>query len=270
MVVDDEPFLSVVDVRLISADDADYRAFSEEHAMRARTRFTRAEPDPQSIVSYAAERAIRTVVERLSGETHPRILRADVIYRGKRTPEPFYLELDVVTKSPTGLSVLEVKMGQTKLRAAARKQLERFAKIVGLDLGALNLVATIVLPAKSEADQGTPEWPRIRLGDLRSEDLPERSTLYVDVHDLLPLFSERECAALAEYQVINEIRSKAAQLSLEGDVEGAKALREAIAPAPRAEGTITADEEGIRVSGAEAAGWLARKLRTATPEKDGG
>jgi hypothetical protein len=92
--------------------------------------------------------------------------------------------------------------------------------------------------------------------------------LYVDVHDLLPLFSERECAALAEYQEINEVRSKAAQLSLEGDVEGAKALREYIAPAPRAEGTITADEEGIRVSGAEAAGWLARKLRTATPEKD--
>ena len=268
MVVDDEPFLSVVDVRLVSADDAGYRAFSEEHAMRARTRFTRAEPDPQNSVSYAAERAIRTVVERLSGESHPRILRADVIYRGKRTPEPFYLELDVVTKSPTGLSVLEVKMGQPKLRAAARKQLQRFAKIVGSDLGALNLVATIVLPTKSEADQGTHEWPRIRLGDLRSEDLPERSMLYVDVHDLLPLFSERECAALAEYQVVNEIRSKAAQLLLEGDVEGAKALRESIARAPRGEGTITADEDGIRVSGAEAAGWLARKLRTATPEKD--
>ena len=90
--------------------------------------------------------------------------------------------------------------------------------------------------------------------------------LYVDVHDLLPLFSEREGAALAEYQAF--IRSRAAQLSLEGDVEGAKALRESIAPASRAEGTITADEEGIRVSGAEAAGWLARKLRTATPEKD--
>jgi hypothetical protein len=193
-----------------------------------------------------------------------------VIYRGKRTPEPFYLELDVVTKSPTGLSVLEVKMGQTKLRAAARKQLERFAKIVGSDLGVLNLVATIVLPTKSEVDQGTPEWPRIRLGDLRSEELPERSMLYVDVHDLLPLFSERECAALAEYREINEVRSKAAQLSLEGDVEGAKALRESITPAPRAEGTITADEEGIRVSGAEAAGWLARKLRTVTPDKDEG
>ncbi len=270
MVVDDEPFLSVVDVRLISADDSDYRAFSEEHAMRARTRFTRADPDPQSIVAYAAERAIRTVVERLSGESHHRILRADVIYRGKRTPEPFYLELDVVTKSPTGLSVLEIKMGQPKLRAAARRQLERFAKIVGADLGALNLVATIVLPAKREADQGTPEWPRIRLGDLQSEDLPERSTLYVDVHDLLPLFSKGECAALAEYQVIHEIRNKAAQLSLEGDVEGAKALRESIARAPRAEGTIIADEEGIRVSGAEAAGWLARKLRTATPGKDEG
>jgi len=100
-----------------------------------------------------------------------------VIYRGKRTPEPFYLELDVVTKSPTGLSVLEIKMGQPKLRAAARRQLERFAKIVGADLGALNLVATIVLPAKREADQGTPEWPRIRLGDLQSEDLPERKPL---------------------------------------------------------------------------------------------
>jgi len=132
------------------------------------------------------------------------------------------------------------------------------------------LVATIVLATKSEADQGTPEWPRIRLGELRSEDLPERSMLYVDVHDLLPLFSEQECAALAEYQVINEIRSRAAQLSLEGDVEGAKALRESIARAPRAEGTITADEEGIRVSGAEAAGWLARELRTATPGKNEG
>ena len=88
MVVDDEPFLSVVGVRLVWADDPDYRAFSEEHAMHRRTRFTRAESDPQNAVSYAAERAIRTVVERLSGGPHPRILRADVIYRGKRTLSP--------------------------------------------------------------------------------------------------------------------------------------------------------------------------------------
>ena len=118
-------------------------------------------------------------------------------------------------------------------------------------------------------EPGSPEQsliPRIRLGDLRSEDLPERSTLYVDINDLLPLFSERECAAHAAYQAIDEVRGRAAQLTLKGNVEGARALRGSIAPAPRAEATITADEEGIRVSGAEAAGWLARKLRTAAPK----
>ena len=134
MVVDDEPFLSVVGARLVWADDPEYLAFSEEHATRTRTRFTRAAPDPQQIVSNAAERAVRTVTGRLGGGSHPRILRADVIYRGRRAPEPFYLELDAVTQSPTGLSVLEVKMGRPKLRAAARKQLERFAKIAGVDL----------------------------------------------------------------------------------------------------------------------------------------
>ena len=149
MVVDDEPFLSVVGARLVWADDPEYLAFSEEHATRTRTRFTRAAPDPQHIVSNAAERAVRTVTGRLGGGSHPRILRADVIYRGRRAPEPFYLELDAVTQSPTGLSVLEVKMGRPKLRVAARKQLERFAKIAGVDLGPLNLVATIVLPVKA-------------------------------------------------------------------------------------------------------------------------
>jgi len=270
VVVDDEPFLSVTGVRLVWADDPDYLAFSEEHAMRRRTRFTRAAPDPQQIVSNAAERAIRTVVGRLSGGSHPRILRADVIYRGQRAPEPFYLELDAVTKSPVGLSVLEVKMGRPKLRAAARKQLERFAKISGTDLGALNLVATIVLPVRGEADQGTPGWPRIRLGDLQSEDLPERSTLYVGVHDLLPLFSEHERAALAEYQAIEKIRSRADQLALAGDAEGAKALRASIAPAPRADGTITIDEDGIRVVGADAANWLARKIQAGKPDEPSG
>jgi len=270
VVVDDEPFLSVVGARLVWADDPEYLAFSEEHAMRSRTRFTRAAPDPQQIVSNAAERAVRTVVGRLSGGSHPRILRADVIYRGQRAPEPFYLELDAVTKSPVGLSVLEVKMGRPKLRAAARKQLGRFAKIAGTDLGALNLVATIVLPVKGEADQGTPGWPRIRLGDLQSEDLPERSTLYVDVHDLLPLFSEHERAALAEYQATEKIRSRADQLALAGDAEGARALRASIAPAPRADGTITIDDDGIRVVGAEAANWLARNIKVAKPDEPSG
>lgn len=270
MVVDDEPFLSVVGARLVWADDPEYLAFSEEHATRTRTRFTRAAPDPQQIVSNAAERAVRTVTGRIGGGSHPRILRADVIYRGRRAPEPFYLELDAVTQSPTGLSVLEVKMGRPKLRAAARKQLERFAKIAGVDLGPLNLVATIVLPIKSEADQGTPEWPRIRLGDLQSEDLPERSTLYVDVHDLLPLFSEHEREALVHYQAVEEVRRRADQLALAGDAEGAKALRESIAPAPRAEGTITVDDDGIRVVGADAANWLARKIQAAKPGEPSG
>ena len=267
MVVDDEPFLSVVGARLVWADDPEYLAFSEEHALRSRTRVTRAAPDPQQIVSNAAERAIRTVVGRLSGGSHPRILRADVIYRGKRAPEPFYLELDAVTQSPAGLSVLEVKTGRPKLRAAARKQLERFAKIAGTDLGTLNLVATIVLPVKGEVDQGTPGWPRIRLGDLQSEDLPERSTLYVDVHDLLPLFSEHECEALVQYQAIEEVRSKADQLALAGDIEGAKALRASVAPEPRPDGTITIDDDGIRVVGADAANWLARKIQAAKPDE---
>ena len=267
MVVDDEPFLSVVGARLVWADDPEYLAFSEEHAMRSRTRVTRAAPDPQQIVSNAAERAIRTVVGRLSGGSHPRILRADVIYRGKRAPEPFFLELDAVTRSPVGLSVLEVKTGRPKLRAAARKQLERFAKIAGTDLGTLNLVATIVLPVKGEVDQGTPGWPRIRLGDLQSEDLPERSTLYVDVHDLLPLFSEHECEALVQYQAIEEVRIRADQLALTGDIEGAKVLRASLAPAPRPDGTITIDDDGIRVVGADAANWLARKIQAAKPDE---
>jgi hypothetical protein len=193
-----------------------------------------------------------------------------VIYRGQRAPEPFYLELDAVTNSPVGLSVLEVKMGRPKLRAAARKQLERFAKIAGTELGALNLVATIVLPVKGEADQGIPGWPRIRLGDLQSEDLPERSTLYVDVHDLLPLFSEHEREALVQYQAVEEVRRRADQLALAGDAEGAKALRESIAPAPRAEGTITVDDDGIRVVGADAANWLARKIQAAKPDEPSG
>jgi hypothetical protein len=270
VVIDDEPFLSVVGARLVWADDPEYLAFSEEHATRARTRFTRAAPDPQQIVSHAAERAVRTVVGRLSGGSYPRILRADVIYRGQRAPEPFYLELDAVTKSPVGLSVLEVKMGRPKLRAAARKQLERFAKIAGVDLGPLNLVATIVIPVRGEADQGTPGWPRIRLGDLMSEDLPERSTLYVDVHDLLPLFSERERVALVQYQAIEEVRIRADQLALAGDVEAAKALRASIAPSPRAEGTITVDDDGIRVEGAEAASWLARKIQLGKPDESSG
>ena len=111
MVVDDEPFLSVVGARPVWADDPEYLAFSEEHATRARTRFTRAAPDPQHIVSTAAERAVRTVTGRLGGGSHPRILRADVIYRGRRAPEPFYLELDAVTQSPTGLSGTKVKAG---------------------------------------------------------------------------------------------------------------------------------------------------------------
>jgi len=267
VVVDDEPFLSVVGARLVWADDPEYLAFSEEHAMRSRTRVTRAAPDPQQIVSNAAERAIRTVVGRLSGGSHPRILRADVIYRGKRAPEPFFLELDAVTRSPVGLSVLEVKTGRPKLRAAARKQLERFAKIAGTDLGTLNLVATIVLPVKGEVDQGTPGWPRIRLGDLQSEDLPERSTLYVDVHDLLPLFSEHECEALVQYQAIEEVRIRADQLALTGDIEGAKVLRASLAPAPRPDGTITIDDDGIRVVGADAANWLARKIQAAKPDE---
>jgi hypothetical protein len=178
--------------------------------------------------------------------------------------------LDAVTKSPIGLSVLEVKMGRPKLRAAARKQLERFAKIAGTDLGVLNLVATIVLPVEGEADQGIPGWPRIRLGDLQSEDLPERSTLYVDVHDLLPLFSEHERAALAEYQATKKIRSRADQLALAGDAEGARALRASIAPAPRADGTITIDDDGIRVVGAEAANWLARNIQAGKPDEPSG
>lgn len=68
MVVDDEPFLSVVDVRLIWADDPDYRAFSEEHAMRARTRFTRAEPDPQMVLENGLKGTlVKGYLERTAG-----------------------------------------------------------------------------------------------------------------------------------------------------------------------------------------------------------
>jgi hypothetical protein len=270
MVVDDEPFLSVVGARLVWADDPEYLAFSEEHATRTRTGITRAAPDPLQIVAYAAERAVRTVVGRLSKKPFPRILRADVIYRGKRKPEPFFLELDAVMKSPIGISVLEVKLGRLKRRASARNQLERFAKIAGTDLGPLNLVATIVFPMKTDGDLGTPGWPRIRLGDLMSEDLPERSTLYVDVHDLLPLFSDDERAALDEYKAKEEIRRTADRLARAGDINGAATLRASVALAPRPDGTITIDDDGIRVVGADAANWLARKIQAAKPDEPSG
>ena len=270
MVVDDEPFLSVTGVRLVWADDPEYLEFSEEHATRARTGFTRAAPDPLQIVAYAAERAVRTVVGRLSKSSFPRILRADVIYRGKRKPEPFFLELDAVMKSPIGLSVLEVKFGRLKRRASARNQLERFAKIAGTDLGPLNLVATIVLPMRSDGDHGTPGWPRIRFGDLMSEDLPERCTLYVDVHDLLSLFSDDERAALDQYKAMEEVRRTAGRLARAGDIHGAATLRASVAPAPRPDGTITIDDDGIRVVGADAANWLARRIQAAKPGEPSG
>ncbi len=260
MIVNDEPFLSVVGAKLVRADDPNYLAFSEGHAMRARTRFTRAAPDPQQIVANAAERAIRTVVGRLVRGLSPRILQADVVYRGKRTPEPFYLELDAVAPTPTGLAILEVKMGRTKLRSTARKQLERVAKIAGNDLGPLHLVAVIVLPLKYPLDCEMSEWTRITVGDLRSEDLPLRSMLYVDIDDLVALFDEKARAALAEVRRMELIRQEAGELASAGDLDAARDLRASITTAPREAGTLSVDDDGMRVEGGEAAGWLARKL----------
>ena len=87
------------------------------------------------------------------------------------------------------------------------------------------------------------------------------------MHDLLPLFSEHECEALVQYQAIEEVRIRADQLALTGDIEGAKVLRASLAPAPRPDGTITIDDDGIRVVGADAANWLARKIQAAKPDE---
>ena len=261
MQVHGERFLSVADARLVSADDPEYRKHCETLAMETRTRFTRALPEDQQIVSTAAERAFRNAVERLSGSAHPRILRADVVYPRRARPEPFYLELDTVAQLPRGLTVMEVKTGRLKLRASARKQLERVSKIASPFTGQINLVAVIVLLLKRSVDDGLPDWPRIRMGDLLTESLPRQGILYVDADDLAPAFHEHERSALARYRTTEEVRAAADDLEHSGDAEGARSLRATLRRQPSPEGTLTVDEDGIRVRGAEAAPWLLRKLR---------
>jgi hypothetical protein len=103
-----------------------------------------------------------------------------------------------------------------------------------------------------------------------SEDLPERCTLYVDVHDLLSLFSDDERAALDQYKAMEEVRRTAGRLARAGDIHGAATLRASVAPAPRPDGTITIDDDGIRVVGADAANWLARRIQAAKPGEPSG
>lgn len=261
MQVHGERFLSVADARLVRADDPEYRSHCEAMATATRTRFTRSSQEDQQIVSTAAERAFRIVVERLSGSAQPRILRADVVYPRKAKPEPFFLELDAVAQLPAGLTIMEVKTGRLKLRSSARKQLERVSKLATPFIGKINLVSVVVLPLKRNVDDGLPGWPRIRIGDLLAESFPQQSTLYVDADDLSPAFHEHERAALARYRLAEEIRAKADDLEFSGDAAGAKALRETLRREPPPEGTLTVDEDGIRVQGTEAAPWLLRKLQ---------
>ncbi len=261
MLIDGEPFKSVLNVRFVQGNDPEYLAFSEQHAMQVRNHFTRAAQDPHQIISIAVERAIRTILSKASNSDLPRILRADVIYPGKRNAEPFYLEIDAAIPLPTGLAIFEIKTGRSKLQAAARKQLERFAKISGADLGPLHLVAVLALPIRSPVGPQPTHWPRVSLGEILKGQIGDRSTLYVDIEDLKAQFDTDELLALSEYREFEQTRHLADQLEERGDKEKAKALRESLSAAPRGIGTLVADDDGIRVEGGEPAGWLARKVR---------
>lgn len=261
MLVSGEPFTNVLNVRFVAEDDRDYLAFSEEHAQRVRNHFTRAARDPHQIVSNATERSIRTIFFRATNSDHPRILRADVTYSGKRTAEPFYLEIDAAFPLSTGLAVCEIKTGRIKLQSVAQKQLERFAKIAGTDLGRLHLISVLALPIRHQIGPQTVSWPRVSLAEILKGEIGARCTLLVDIEDLKAQFRPDELLALSEYRQIEQTRYLADGLEAKGDIEQAKALRASLSPAPREIGKLVVDDHGVRVEGGEPASWLARKVR---------
>jgi hypothetical protein len=260
MLVSGELFTNVLNVRFVAENDREYLAFSEEHAQQVRNHFTRAARDPHQIVSNATERAIRSILSRATNSDHPRILRADVTYPGKRTTKPFYLEIDVAFPLSTGLAVCEIKTGRIKLQTVARKQLERFAKIAGTDLGPLHLISVLALPIRHQIGPEAVSWPRVSLAEILKGEIGARSTLLVDIEDLKAQFSPDELLALSEYRQIEQTRYLADGFEAKGDLEKAQSLRASLSTAPREIGKLVVDDHGVRVEGGEPAGWLTRKV----------
>ncbi|MEY4388794.1 MAG: hypothetical protein RLZZ432_513 [Chloroflexota bacterium] len=256
-----EGFDSVVGARLVEPDDAEYLAVSAAHALHARQRFLHAAPQPHHIVAAAAERAVRTVLERLAGGSAPRILRADVIYRGRRAPEPFFLELDAVVPVPSGLAVVEIKTGRERLILEAFRQLERVERLARGDLGTLRLVACLTLPVENLVRRSDVGWPRVRLGGIVAPSLGPRSSLFVAVDDLVAQFQPHERAALGSVREEHELRRKAVELRESGDAAGAAALLDSLRAPRTPEGVLVADDDGIRVEGGDPARWVQRSLR---------
>ncbi len=156
-----EPFHRVRSVRLVPLDDEGYLAAMAEQALAHRRYGPREETSATYRVSGRVETAVRGWLAARVPLLQERVLAAEVLYRGSRSYETLYLELDAVQGSggaPT--RVYEVKF--TSNPAAIRRGFRQLARARSLLETRFERVDTVVVLVQSDRGSLDLDDPNLR------------------------------------------------------------------------------------------------------------
>lgn len=156
-----EPFHRVRSVCLVPLDNAGYLAAMAEQALAHRRYGPREETSATYRVSSRVETAVRGWLAARVPLLQERVLKAEVLYRGSRSYETLYLELDAVQGSGgVPARVYEVKF--TSNPAAIRRGFRQLARARSLLETRFERVDTVVVLVQSDRGSLDLDDPNLR------------------------------------------------------------------------------------------------------------
>ena len=166
-----DPIQKVRSVRLVPLDDPGYAEAMSEQALAHRHYGPREEQAATYRVSGSVEEAVRAWLAARTTLQPERVLAAEVLYRGARTYESLFLELDAVEcRDGAPCRIFEVKF--TSNTAAVRRgfgQVARATRLLGARYGQVEGVVVLVQADRGSLDLDDPQMSDVT--PIGAEDL---------------------------------------------------------------------------------------------------